>query len=69
MLLFQEALRSTNSADPQALAGYLHDRLRGYAGITGVIEGFDSTGERIGTGDIILVVTPDGRTVLAAEQP
>lgn len=68
-LVVQEAIRATNSTDPQVLASYLVERLRGYPGITGQIEGFDSAGNRIGTGDVVLVLTPDGRAVLAPQQP
>ncbi len=68
-LLVEEAVRANNSTDPQVLASYLHDRLRGYAGITGQIEGFDATGDRIGTGNVVLVLTPDGRAVLSSKQP
>ena len=58
-----------NETDPQVFAGYLHDRLRGFAGITGQIEGFDATGDRVGTGNVVLVLTPDGRAVLSPKQP
>ena len=68
-LLVEEAVRATNSTDPQGLASYLHDRLRGFAGITGQIEGFDATGDRVGTGNVVLVLTPDGRAVLSPKQP
>ena len=68
-LLVEEAVHATNSTDPQGLASYLHDRLRGFAGITGQIEGFDSAGDRVGTGNVVLVLTPDGRAVLSPKQP
>jgi branched-chain amino acid transport system substrate-binding protein len=67
--LVQEAVRATNSADPQVLASYLHDRLRDTPGITGQIEGFDSAGNRLGSGDVVLVLTPDGRLVPNQQQP
>lgn len=51
------------------LASYLHDRLRDTPGITGQIEGFDSAGNRLGSGDVVLVLTPDGRLVPNQQQP
>ena len=68
-MLVEEAVRTNNSMDPQVLASYLHDRLRGFAGITGQIEGFDSAGDRVGTGNVVLVLTSDGRAVPSAKQP
>ena len=68
-LLVEEAVRANNSVDPQVLASYLHDRLRGFAGITGQIEGFDATGDRVGAGNVVLVLTPDGRAVPSPKQP
>ena len=46
-LLVEEAVRAENSTDPQVLVSYLHDRLRGFAGITGQIQGFDLAGDRV----------------------
>jgi branched-chain amino acid transport system substrate-binding protein len=68
-LLVEEATRAMNSTDPQVLASYLHDRLRGFVGITGQIEGFDSAGDRVGTGNVVLVFTSDGHAVLSPKQP
>ena len=68
-LLIEHATRTMNSTDPSVLASYLHDRLRGFAGITGQIKGFDAAGDRVGTGNVVLVLTPDGRAVLSPKQP
>ena len=67
-LLVEEAVHA-NSTDPQVLASYLHNPLRGFAGITGQIEGFDATGDHVGTGNVVLVLTPDGRAVPSPKQP
>ena len=67
--LVDEAVRATNSTEGQILASYLHDRLRDYPGISGTIQGFDSAGDRVGTGNVVFELTPAGQLVVSAKQP
>jgi branched-chain amino acid transport system substrate-binding protein len=57
--LLVHAMEETGSVDPADLAAHLH-ALRDYPGITGVIQGYDEKGDRMGTGHVVYVVTQEG---------
>ena len=61
--LIEQAIRSTGSTDPARLAGYLHGEVRGFAGISGTIDGFDANGDRLGTMYKAYVVDSSGAIV------
>ncbi len=64
-----EAIRQTKSTDPKVLADYIHNQLKNLPGITGVIQGFDQNGDRIGTDFQAYVIGADGSIKLAPKQP
>lgn len=67
--LIEQGVRETGATDRQALADYLHNRLRDFPGVTGLIRGFDSKGDRLGAGNRVLVVNPDGAITPSQTQP
>jgi branched-chain amino acid transport system substrate-binding protein len=65
-----EAIRETKSTDPKVMAAYLHsDQFKNFPGITGVIQGFDQNGDRIGTDFQAYVIGADGSINVAPKQP
>lgn len=54
------AMEQTGSSDTKKAAGYLHNRMKAYPGITGPIE-FDRAGNRLGSVYMTFRIQPDGR--------
>ncbi|MEW6546066.1 MAG: branched-chain amino acid ABC transporter substrate-binding protein [Bacillota bacterium] len=59
-----EAINRTNSDDPAKLAEYLHNELKDFPGISGLIPGFDEKGDRKGTIHMAYTVNDQGEFVL-----
>jgi branched-chain amino acid transport system substrate-binding protein len=57
--LLVHAMEETGSVDPAKLAAHLHG-IQDYPGFTGVIQGYDDKGDRIGAGHVVYVVTQEG---------
>lgn len=62
-----KAIEETKSTDPSVLADYLH-KLKDYQGVTGIIQGFDEKGDRLGSVHVAYVVDEAGKFMLYKEK-
>lgn len=61
--VLKEAISETGSTDPDVLAGFLHEELKAFPGLTGEIS-FNEKGDRVGDVYRVYKVDADGRFVL-----
>ena len=67
--IIRHAIEQTLSADPGAIAEYLHTGLKNLDGLTGPVLGFDEKGDRLGTIHVAYVVDERGEFVRNPQQP
>ena len=62
-LVITEAIKATNSTDPDKLADYLHNDLKEFPGLTGKLS-FNEKGDRVGEVYRVYGVDPEGNFIL-----